>query len=84
MLSNIFLFALTLSPLVSAHGKVTVVTGNAGGNGTALAIQGGVVPGTGPNSKVCVSKLPIPPQPSTDHPPHRPKSTPPSSARPTS
>lgn len=60
MLSNLFLFALALSPLVSAHGKVTVVTGNAGGNGTALAIQGGVVPGTGPNSKVCLQTPPSP------------------------
>ncbi|KAK4153555.1 hypothetical protein C8A00DRAFT_33716 [Chaetomidium leptoderma] len=51
MLSNIFIFALVLAPAVSAHGKVTVVTGNAGGNGTALAIRGGIVPGAGPNSK---------------------------------
>ncbi|KAJ4290104.1 hypothetical protein N0V88_006610 [Collariella sp. IMI 366227] len=45
MLSKFFLLAITLTPLVSAHGKVTVVTGNAGGNGTALGIRGGVVPG---------------------------------------
>ncbi|KAL2127411.1 hypothetical protein VTI74DRAFT_10770 [Chaetomium olivicolor] len=51
MLPKLFLLALAITPLVSAHGKVTVVTGNAGGNGTALAIRGGVVPGTGPNSK---------------------------------
>jgi hypothetical protein len=61
MLSNLFLFALALSPLVSAHGKVTVVTGNAGGNGTALAIRGGVVPGAGPNSKVCLDPHSRPP-----------------------
>jgi hypothetical protein len=52
MLSNLFFLALALTPFVSAHGKVTVVTGDAGGNGTALAIKGGIVPGTGPNSKV--------------------------------
>jgi hypothetical protein len=57
MLSNNFVFVLALTPLVSAHGKVTVVTGNAGGNGTALGIRGGVVPGTGPNSKVNPSAL---------------------------
>jgi hypothetical protein len=33
----------TLSP-VSAHGKVAVVQGDAGGNGTALGIIGGIVP----------------------------------------
>ncbi|KAK4240325.1 hypothetical protein C8A03DRAFT_31551 [Achaetomium macrosporum] len=51
MLSDPFLLSLALTPSVLAHGKVTVVTGDAGGNGTALAIKGGVVPGTGPNSK---------------------------------
>ena len=53
MLANIvFTLTLALAPLASAHGKVAVVQGNAGGNGTALAIKGGVVPGAGPNSKV--------------------------------
>jgi hypothetical protein len=52
MFSNIFVFVLAITPLVSAHGKVTVLTGNAGGNGTALGIRGGIVPGAGPNSKV--------------------------------
>jgi len=51
MLVNIILAALVASPLVAAHGKVSVVTGNSGGNTTALGIQGGVVPGAGPNSK---------------------------------
>jgi hypothetical protein len=45
------LAALVASPLVAAHGKVSVVTGDAGGNGTALGIQGAVVPGAGSNSK---------------------------------
>lgn len=51
MLANILIVALAASPLVSAHGKVSVVTGDAGGNGTALGIKGAVVPGAGPNSK---------------------------------
>ncbi|KAE9378573.1 hypothetical protein N431DRAFT_400316 [Stipitochalara longipes BDJ] len=51
MLVNILLVALAASPLVAAHGKVAVVTGDAGGNTTALGIQGGVVPGAGSNSK---------------------------------
>jgi len=50
MFSKIFLFALVASPLVSAHGKIAVMTGDAGGNTTALGIQGGVVPGPGKNS----------------------------------
>jgi hypothetical protein len=40
---------LSISSLVSAHGKVASVTGDAGGNGTALGILGGVVPGAGSN-----------------------------------
>jgi len=51
MLVNIFLVALAASPLVAAHGKVSVATGNAGGNTTALGIQGGIVPGAGKNSQ---------------------------------
>lgn len=43
--------ALAASPLVAAHGKIAAITGDAGGNGTALGIQGGVVPGAGPNYK---------------------------------
>ncbi|ROW16000.1 hypothetical protein VPNG_02604 [Cytospora leucostoma] len=43
--------ALAATPLVSAHGKIAVVTGDLGGNGTALGIQGGVVAGAGPNYK---------------------------------
>lgn len=41
---------LSLAPtLISAHGKVAAVAGDAGGNGTAIGIQGGVVPGPGRN-----------------------------------
>jgi len=48
--TNIILLALAAAaPLVSAHGKVAVVTGNLGGNGTAFGIKGGVVPGAGEN-----------------------------------
>lgn len=45
------LFAtLSLAPtLISAHGKVAAVVGDAGGNGTAIGIQGGIVPGPGKN-----------------------------------
>lgn len=52
MFSKVLILALAASPLVAAHGKVAAVTGDAGGNGTALAIEGGIVPGPGPNSKV--------------------------------
>ena len=37
------------APLVAAHGKISVATGDAGGNGTALGIQGGIIPGAGKN-----------------------------------
>lgn len=45
------LLALAAAPLVSAHGKIAAVTGDQGGNGTALGIKGAVVPGPGPNYK---------------------------------
>ncbi|KAB5530365.1 hypothetical protein GE09DRAFT_921519, partial [Coniochaeta sp. 2T2.1] len=51
MFARFLILALAISPLVTAHGKVAVVSGDAGGNGTALAIKGAVVPGPGPNSK---------------------------------
>ncbi|KAH7305313.1 hypothetical protein B0I35DRAFT_484064 [Stachybotrys elegans] len=49
MFSKVLLLALAASPLVAAHGKIAQVTGDAGGNGTALGIQGGIVPGPGRN-----------------------------------
>jgi hypothetical protein len=52
MLSKSFLLTLAALRLVAAHGRVDLVTGDAGGNGTALAIQGGVVPLTGSNDDV--------------------------------
>ncbi|APA11522.1 hypothetical protein SS1G_04934 [Sclerotinia sclerotiorum 1980 UF-70] len=48
---SILVGLLALSPLVVAHGKIAVLTGDLGGNGTALGIKGAVVPGAGPNSK---------------------------------
>lgn len=47
----IVLLFLAASPLVTAHGKVAAVVGDAGGNGTAVGIEGGIVPGPGKNSK---------------------------------
>lgn len=48
--TNFLLMALiAAAPLVSAHGKVAVTTGNLGGNGTAFGIEGGVIPGAGEN-----------------------------------
>jgi hypothetical protein len=35
-LNNIFALALVAAPLVAAHGKISVATGDLGGNGTAL------------------------------------------------
>jgi len=49
MFAKVFVLALAASPLVAAHGKIAVATGDAGGNGTALGIQGGVIPGPGKN-----------------------------------
>jgi len=46
---SIFTLAICTITLVTAHGKVSVVTGDAGGNGTALGIQGGIIPGAGSN-----------------------------------
>ncbi len=42
-------FLLAATPLAAAHGKIAVAQGDAGGNGTALGIQGGVIPGAGKN-----------------------------------
>ncbi|KAK6846042.1 hypothetical protein PG987_001230 [Apiospora arundinis] len=50
MYCKTFVLALAASPLVAAHGKVAVVQGDAGGNGTGLGIMGGVVPGPGRNA----------------------------------
>jgi hypothetical protein len=39
MLTRTFILTLTTPSLISAHGKVTIVTGDLGGNGTALGIK---------------------------------------------
>lgn len=49
MFAKLLVLALAASPLVAAHGKIAVATGDAGGNGTALGIQGAVIPGAGKN-----------------------------------
>ncbi|TID26941.1 hypothetical protein E2P81_ATG01402 [Venturia nashicola] len=48
--NNLILLALSAATLITAHGKVTVVTGDAGGNGTALGIQGATVARFGKNA----------------------------------
>jgi hypothetical protein len=47
--STLTLALLASVPLASAHGKIAVATGDKGGNGTALGIQGAIIPGAGPN-----------------------------------
>jgi Egh16-like virulence factor len=49
MFAKLIFTALAAATFVSAHGKVAVVIGDLGGNGTALGIKGAVVPGLGPN-----------------------------------
>jgi hypothetical protein len=49
MYTQIIICALATAPFVAAHGKIAVVTGDQGGNGTALGIRGAIVPGPGPN-----------------------------------
>lgn len=46
----VVLTALVAASSVAAHGKIAVATGDLGGNGTALGIEGGIVPGPGKNS----------------------------------
>ncbi|KAI1148197.1 hypothetical protein F4825DRAFT_434810 [Nemania diffusa] len=48
--TSIIVLALSAANLVCAHGNVQVVTGDQGGNGTALGIKGAVVPRFGKNS----------------------------------
>lgn len=43
------ILALATASVVNAHGKIAVVTGDLGGNGTALGIKGAIVPGAGQN-----------------------------------
>jgi hypothetical protein len=48
--SSIIALTLSVATTISAHGNIQVVTGDKGGNGTALGIKGGVVPRFGANS----------------------------------
>lgn len=50
MYFELLVCALAAVPLVAGHGKIVQVIGDKGGNGTALGIQGAIVPGSGPNS----------------------------------
>lgn len=49
MLSYIFVSALIAAPLVAGHGKIAILTGDKGGNGTALGIKGAAVASVGQN-----------------------------------
>lgn len=49
MFNSIIVSALIAAPLVAGHGKVTILTGDLGGNGTALGIKGGSVANAGQN-----------------------------------
>ncbi|RAL59288.1 hypothetical protein DID88_007001 [Monilinia fructigena] len=42
---------VAIIPLVAAHGKIAVMTGDMGGNTTGLGIQGAVIPGAGTNKQ---------------------------------
>ncbi|KAH6621964.1 hypothetical protein C7974DRAFT_214104 [Boeremia exigua] len=44
-----FLISTIAPTLIAAHGKIAAVQGDAGGNGTAIGIQGGIIPGAGKN-----------------------------------
>ncbi|KAK8095087.1 hypothetical protein PG997_001772 [Apiospora hydei] len=48
--TSLLALALAAASVVSAHGNVQVVTGNMGGNGTALGIKGAVVARFGKNA----------------------------------
>ncbi|KAK6216271.1 18S rRNA (guanine1575-N7)-methyltransferase [Pestalotiopsis sp. IQ-011] len=49
MFSHVLVSALIAAPLVAAHGKVSVFTGDKGGNGTALGIKGNSIANVGQN-----------------------------------
>lgn len=49
MYTHSLLYALAAAAIVNAHGRIDVVTGDAGGNGTALGVKGAVIPGGGQN-----------------------------------
>ncbi|KUJ15177.1 cell surface protein [Mollisia scopiformis] len=49
MFTQAFLLALAAASVVNAHGRMDVLTGDLGGNGTALGVKGAVIPGGGAN-----------------------------------
>lgn len=49
MFTQVSLLALAAASCVNAHGRMDVLTGNLGGNGTALGVKGAVIPGGGAN-----------------------------------
>jgi hypothetical protein len=42
-ISNVLALAILTAPLVAAHGKIAVATGDQGGNGTALGSKYSIV-----------------------------------------
>jgi len=49
MFTSTVLCALVAASFVSAHGRIDVLVGDLGGNGTALGVKGASIPGGGPN-----------------------------------
>lgn len=49
MFSQTLLLALAAASMVHAHGRIDVVVGDAGGNGTALGVKGAAIAGGGAN-----------------------------------
>lgn len=49
MFTKTLVLALAVAVSVSAHGRIDVVVGDKGGNGTALGVQGAIIPGGGAN-----------------------------------
>ncbi|KAF2147605.1 hypothetical protein K461DRAFT_316758 [Myriangium duriaei CBS 260.36] len=49
MLTKTLLYTLAVAVVANAHGRIDVVVGDKGGNGTALGVKGAVIPGGGPN-----------------------------------
>ncbi|KAF2630484.1 cell surface protein [Macroventuria anomochaeta] len=46
---SVLLLSSIAPAFIAAHGKIAAVQGDAGGNGTAIGIQGGIIPGAGKN-----------------------------------
>jgi len=49
MFTKTILCALAVVSGVAAHGRMDVLVGDLGGNGTALGVKGASIPGGGPN-----------------------------------